>query len=91
LAGGFLAFTTVLTEYDEEALKKQEFVDAYGTIFEEIEVEENVWSKKYYAVFLIKRLFYSAILIGLYDFPMVQYALTLAVCIIPVRCHACTL
>ena len=62
----------------------KEFEETYGTLIEGIDAEEETENKQFYSVFLIRRVTYSLIIIGLYGYPYTQLFMIIFVAILPV-------
>ncbi len=74
-----------LLERRSRRLMKESFKERYGTLIEELRLKGNSFRKKYNAVFLLRRLIYSLLLVGLYTQTRLQLLLCLLVAIVPVQ------
>ena len=72
-----------LIDNQNDVLNSKEFKESYGTMIEDIKTEtETVF---YYSIFLLRRILYSAIVILLIDYPLIQIGLILSLICLPVK------
>jgi hypothetical protein len=79
-----MAVTLRLLEKEAEKLSKEKFVEHFGTLTEGIAIENSVYAKGYYGVYMLRRMAYAVILVFAYALPTPQLFLCLIVAIIPV-------
>lgn len=79
-----MAICLVLVETSDEEVGKPLFISQYGTLFEDIDTEKSLMSKKYYGVFIIRRFFFAVFLIFLYAYPLIQAICLFVIAILPV-------
>jgi len=73
LAFGFIVKSFNLVEKPRRVLKTARFKETYGNIVEDLKVlKRGLWSRYYYPIYLIRRLFYAVVLIVLIDYPFIQ-------------------
>ena len=73
-----------LIEKPDEELETDEFKESYGTIIEDIDLKGDYFSRYYYPIYLIRRLFYALALVVLADHPMIQLWVFPILFVIPV-------
>ncbi len=79
-----MGFCANIGEFNGEELMSPVLVAECGTLYEGLQVSDNVWKKKYYIIFLLRRFLYVSILILLYRYPKVQYLALLLLIALPV-------
>jgi hypothetical protein len=85
LSAGFLIVSAHLVERRWKRLTKENFLETYGTLVEELELKGNSWRKRFNTIFLFRRTVYSLILVALYDQPYLQLYLCIFIVVLPVR------
>lgn len=71
-----------LVERDENVLVSYQFETTYGTIIEDVDVKGH--GLYFYPIYLFRRLIYPLIVIFLYEYPLTQIILVIAIIILPV-------
>jgi len=64
-----------LVETPKNELESQEFKDSYGTLCEDLRIEDS--SVFFYPIFMFRRIIYAALLVFIYQFPVLQLWLIL--------------